>query len=616
MEQENAIGNGCPITCYGRTRVPQWTTSDIGYLVPPELGNLANLERLYLHKNELSGPVPPEFANLSSVRELGLSHNRAMTGSLPTLLMSLRLLDVLQAGGTGLCAPGDPAFQSWLEGIRTHRIAPCAGEMPTLAYLTQAVQSREFPVPLVAGERALLRVFLAARHTTDVGIPEVRARFYHDDRQIHMVDIPGKSTLIPTEVDERSLTGSANAEIPGDVVSPGLEMVIEVDPDGTLDSALGVPKRIPATGRLAVDVRAIPRLDLTLVPFIWTGNQDSSVVDLSKAMAADPLNHDMLWHIRTLLPVGELEVTAHEPVLSSSNDVGDLFRQTAAIRAMEDATGYYMGTMAKVVGGRAQRPGTASFSMSHPRVMAHELGHNLSLGHAPCDIPFDPDQHFPHSRGTIGAWGYDFRDGGKLVSTGRFDLMSYCSPEWISEHYFTEALRFRVYEEGGDARAVQHAPVAQALLLWGGVGADSIPFLEPAFVVDAPAALPEMGGDYRLTGSTNSGTELFSLSFVMPEVADGDGSSSFAFVLPARAGWEGNLASITLSGPGGSVTLDGDTARPMAILRNPRNGQVRGILRDLPSRTQAAADAVGQGVGTGLEVMFSRGIPGAEVWRR
>ena len=113
-----------------------------------------------------------------------------------------------------------------------------------------------------------------------------------------------------------------------------------------------------------------------------------------------------------------------------------------------------------------------------------------------------------------------------------------------------------------------------------------------------------------------TGRELFSLGFDMPETADGDGSSSFAFVLPAHSAWTGTLSTLTLSGPGGSVTLDGRTARPMAILRDPRSGQVRGFLRDPPRATQAARDTAGQAVGPGLEVLFSRGIPDASAWRR
>ena len=95
-------------------------------------------------------------------------------------------------------------------------------------------------------------------------------------------------------------------------------------------------------------------------------------------------------------------------------------------------------------------------------------------------------------------------------------------------------------------------------------------------------------------------------------MADGERRSSFAFALPAQSGWAGALATITLSGPGGSATLDADTDLAMAILRNPRTGQVRGILRDMPDPGAAVAFAAGPG----LEVLFSRGIPDAAAWRR
>ena len=117
-------------------------------------------------------------------------------------------------------------------------------------------------------------------------------------------------------------------------------------------------------------------------------------------------------------------------------------------------------------------------------------------------------------------------------------------------------------------------------------------------------------------GRADDGTDLFSLAFAMPEVADGDGGSSFAFALPVQPGWEDNLAAITLDGPGGTITLDGETDLAMAILRNPGNGQVRGILRDPPPPNQVAAAAVPGAPGSALEVLFSRGMPGAEAWRR
>lgn len=157
----------------------------------------------------------------------------------------------------------------------------------------------------------------------------------------------------------------------------------------------------------------------------------------------------------------------------------------------------------------------------------------------------------------------------------------------------------------------------QSLLLWGGIDADRVPFLEPVFVIDAPPSLPDATGDYRIAGRAGDGTVLFYLDFDMPVIADGDGSSSFLFMLPVQPGWEGRLASVTLTGPGGSATLDQDSRRPMAILRDPRTRQVRAILRDLPPAvtTQAIADtAVARD--PGVAVLFSRGIPGRGAWRR
>ena len=582
--------------------------------IPPELGNLATLEFLHLDRNDLTGAVPSEIGGMSSLRTLGLTSNPRMEGPLPTELTAIRRLEALLAGDTGLCAGSDPELQAWLNGVYARRIRPCDERSPPLAYLTQAVQSREFPVPLVAGERALLRVFPTARQSTSAGIPAVRARFYINGSETHVVDIAAKSTPIPTEVDESSLSKSANTEIPGNVVQPGLEMVIDVDPNGTLDPALGVAKRIPETGRQEVKVRAMPLFDLTLIPFIWSQTQDRSIVDVIDAMAEDPNNHELLSETRTLLPVGELSVTAHEPVLTSTRNGWTLRDETAAIRVMEGGTGHYMGMMFSPteVSGVAFNPGRSSFSEPVGWVMAHELGHNLNLDHAPCGT--GENYSFPYPDGSIGVWGYDFEHADRLVPPSTQDLMSYCQPQWISDYHFSNALRYRLFDEGSPAAAAIAA--SRSLLLWGGVSADSVPFLEPAFVVEAALALPDSAGDYVITGRAANGGELFSLSFTMPATADGDGSSSFAFVLPVRPAWEGSLASITLRGPNGSVTLDGDSDLPMAILRNPRTGQVRGILRDLPPATQAARAAAGRTAGPGLEVLISRGIPDAAAWRR
>ena len=477
-----------------------------------------------------------------------------------------------------------------------------------MAYLTQAVQSRRAAVPLVAGRDALLRVFVTAARSTGAGLPPVRARFHLGGVQAHEVIIPAQTGAIPTEVEEGDLQQSANATIPGEIVRPGLEMVIEIDPDGTLEPDLLTTRRIPQMGRAAVEVHDMPPLDLTLIPFLWTTEPDSAILDIIRGMAADPETHEQLWETRTLMPIGSLDVTAHDPVQTSNNNANALLSETSAIRVMESGRGFYMGMMSGRLGGFAGG-GLANIggrtSVAIPRAMAHELGHNLFLGHAPCGSA-DPDPRYPYPDGSIGAWGYDFRDGGSLVPPSTAEVMSYCRPSWISDYSFRKAFRYRV-STGADAGA----SASRVLLLWGGVDSRGNPFLEPSFLLEAAPALPRSHGDYEIQGHSHDGEELFSLSFRMPEAAHGVAGGSFAFALPIRPEWVDELERITLAGPGGRAVLDRQTDRPMAILRD-ASGQVRGILRNLSA--DMAGDLSGASAGalmaeSGIEALISPGIP-------
>lgn len=569
---------------------------------------------LVLDDNGLAGPLPAGIGRLEGLEQLVLSGNAGLSGPLPASLASLDPLDRLLAGGTDLCAPSDSTLLAWLDRIPELRVARCDA---AAAYLTQAVQSRAFPVPLVADEEALLRVFVTAARAGGERIPQVRATFYADGAKVYVADIPEKAGSLPTQVDESDLALSANATIPDSVVRPGLEMVIDVDPEGKLDPRLGVVKRIPESGRLPVPVREVPGLDLTVIPFLWEESPDSAILDIAEEMADDPGGHELLWAVHRLLPVAGLDVTAHASVTTSSNYVPDLLRQTRAIQLLEKGGGHYMGMMSGrlsgSIRGAAYISGKTSFSAPHATTMAHELGHNLSLRHAPCGGPAMLDPWYPFPDGRIGAWGYDSRDGGELVSPRRRDLMSYCSQRWIGDYHFAKALRYRLPRRRAFAGAGA-APV-RSLLLWGGIDAGGRLHLEPALVVDAPPAPPSPGGDHLIAGWTDGGREVFSHSFEMPEAADGDGSSSFAFVVPVPPGPGAGLAAITLSGPEGSVTLDRTTSQPLVVLRDLRSGQVRGILRGANAAVAVRAAAAPASSTSGIEVLTSDGIPDPADWR-
>ena len=586
--------------------------------LPPGLGDLEALEWLWVGDNNLRGGVPARFGNMTALTQLDVTDNSRMSGRLPATLTQLGQMEALLAGGTDLCAPGDEAFTSWLGEIWKQRVALCGGPSGSAFLLTQAVQSRSFPVPLVAGEPALLRVFVTSAGAGGARIPPVRARFYSGGNEVHVSEIRGQSRTIPARVIEGDLTRSANAEIPGHVLQPGTEVVIEIDPDGTLDPGLNITRRIPEEGRVKLDVRTMPALDLTVIPFLWAEDPDSSVLEATAGMAADPTGHELLEDTRVLLPVAELEVANHEAVTVSSNHAFDILSATEAIQVIEGGDGHYLGLMAGMVTaaqGVANTPGRSSFSIPSSSTIAHELGHNMNLLHAPCGGAGGPDPAFPNADGSIGSWGYDFSTGA-LVPPSANDLMGYCQDRWISDFSFSNALRYRLFDEGTSARRT--AAAQSVLLLWGGTDPVGQPFLEPAFVLSAPPSLPQADGGHNLVGIGEDGRELFRLSFNMQELSHGDGRSGFAFALPIQPGWAETLAAITLSGPGGSAMLDETTDRPMAILRDPVTRQVRAILRGDPGVAQAAADQAGaSGIDPSrFDELLSRGLPDARAWER
>ena len=58
------------------------SSSELTGSIPPEIGNLTNLERLYLYDNELTGSIPPDVGNLINLTGLRLDQNQ-LTGSIP-----------------------------------------------------------------------------------------------------------------------------------------------------------------------------------------------------------------------------------------------------------------------------------------------------------------------------------------------------------------------------------------------------------------------------------------------------------------------------------------------------------------------------------------------------
>ncbi len=589
--------------------------------IPSEIGNLNRLWFLSLKQNSLSGRIPPEIGHLEALEILDLRQNPNIAGPIPNDILNLQNLEQLLLTDTPLCAPTSEAFDSFLRMLTVSLVTRCDPPTGSLAYLIQATQSVEFPVPLVAGEDALLRVFVLADEQAEADMPPVRATFYQNTAVVHTVDIRAQDTTVPTMLDEGSLSASANAIIPGSVVMPGLELVVEVGPDETPDPMDGIQSRIPEMGRMKIEVFDVPPLDLTLVPLVWSDDPDFSVVEATAGLAPDD---DLFRYTRDLLPVRDFRLSIRDRLYTSVDPVYEnrrkLLHELWAIQKMDGSGGHYMGILRSPGGAKlGGREIPVTISDLHGLTIAHELGHDMDLGHAPCGNNVQRiDFAYPYQDGNIGAWGYDLLTG-TMVSPDTPDFMSYCGPpDWISDFNFSKAIRYRQTE----AYMENVAPAAsftdgQTLLLWGGVDVLGDLFINPSFAVEAPTSVPTAPGPYHITGLDAQGGVLFSVRFKMSAVEYAEGSV-FAFTIPVHRSWQNRLVGLNLTGPEGFITLgaEAEDETEMALLRDAATGQVQGFMRGDPYSDYGTASTSLLPPETDLDITFSKGIPDPTDWER
>ena len=120
---------------YDATGGQDWKTND-GWLDDGPLGKWlrvttdedGRVASLDLGSNRLNGEIPTELGDLSNLQLLYINDN-GLTGALPQSLTELAALESFHFhNNSGLCAPIDEAFQTWLQEIPSVIGSSCATE--------------------------------------------------------------------------------------------------------------------------------------------------------------------------------------------------------------------------------------------------------------------------------------------------------------------------------------------------------------------------------------------------------------------------------------------------------------------------------------------------------
>jgi Peptidase M66 len=366
------------------------------------------------------------------------------------------------------------------------------------------------------------------------------------------------SGAIPTAVPEApSFSNSYVATLPASVVKPGLRFSVQINNgqaatvvtprvnSATPITFVAVPVKIGGTTGEVIS-QAEPYLSSRLpVPSITYRVRAPYT---SKKVSSLP-NSDNGWD------------SAFDKILDELDD----------LHALEQASSrtYYYGFVPKRVFGLLGvgfRPGNAAIGFDKPNsavavreTMVHELGHNLSLPHAPCGGPARPDPNYPYPNAQLGSgsrfiWGYN--DVTKAFTNPRdkdnHDLMSYCDGDTFSDYNYLKMYRHLnpsnnsqkalAFQEAADGHAMHDEPTEdqasedeakapqELLLLSGRIDLNGKVSLSPVKSLMGQPRGTSRKGSHTVSISTDAG--VVSYRFNLKHVDHRPDSSRFLIAIP------------------------------------------------------------------------------------
>ncbi len=358
-------------------------------------------------------------------------------------------------------------------------------------------------IDLLSGRDLLVRAFV----TGSGSVPNARVVMSRPGQSDATYTMQSPASVGANPPTDTLLNASHYVVVPGAAVHADSSLRVEVAPFAN-------PATYPETGDIALNAVEPGSFDVTFVPVTFDGQTPS--IDINAYMR----------QVLQVLPIGEMNVQVRTPyVFTEAYDLDTLLTEIADLRDQDGSSRLYHGIIIPPGGSGSQTAGIAyvgfpvgvSIDLGGAfYVIAHEMGHNLNLGHAPgCDSP-NPDPDFPNAEGEVTTWGFDTTTDTLVEPTvTKRDFMSYCNDLWVSDYHFDRAIDYRDQSPRG------FAPTAdRGLTLSGQLRAGAVS--DVRMVPTDHLRLPYLSdaADYRLRAWDAAGQTLVDQSFETHMIED------------------------------------------------------------------------------------------------
>ncbi|MFZ5471713.1 MAG: M66 family metalloprotease [Myxococcota bacterium] len=317
---------------------------------------------------------------------------------------------------------------------------------------------------LVEGKPALLRIHALGDRANIAGVA-VRAEGFRNGVSLGTVSLTGPASPPTAEV-PGTLAQQYRGTVPDTWVAPNLEVRVEVDPGDTLAET----DETNNTLTVQPTVGAGNEVFITLVPVVHAGQPARLNLNVDEAMR-------QLWPVKRAPTQTRAPYTFGGTLGATSATVwAQLLGELAQVRQADGSRRYYYGLVRVgysngIAGiGYLGQPAAVGRDDSIETAV-HEVGHNMNRAHAPCGNPDQPDPSFPYASARLGSFGYDFVSGALIAPTAAYDVMSYCSPEWVSDFNYRAVQTFL---EQNPPSSVGAPPQADVLMFSGRVSATRV----------------------------------------------------------------------------------------------------------------------------------------------